>query len=179
MDNSDLDSPNTVPLTSANWTLAGGPSPAPTACYANPPYDVPGQVLLLFQEINADSTTAGEDLQTVLDKQIDCDHEIDYSLLGALGGTGGGTATIYRLREGIERFLITDINDPAGSAMAQSELAVQWDAVSLNVEDFNHVPGGCNVLFMDGHVQFQKWESVKFPTNMSMAALGAMNDGWN
>ena len=35
--------------------------------------------------------------------------------------------TVYRLREGIERFLITDINNPAASTQAQSEIVVMWD----------------------------------------------------
>jgi len=74
-------------------------------------------------------------------------------------GNNGGT-TIYHLREGIERFLITDINNPAASARAQSEIYIMWDNVSgQTVSAFNHVPGGCNVLYMDGHVQF-----VKYPT---------------
>jgi len=80
------------------------------------------------------------------------DQTVDYG--------GGRTETIYRLREGIERFFITDINDPAGSTKAQSELPVMWDQVSKNiaVNGFNHVPGGANVLFMDGHVEF-----IRFP----------------
>lgn len=78
-------------------------------------------------------------------------------------GSGGGD-TIYRLREGIERFLISDINNPAASNMAQSELAVMWDRGGINDEGggptgliwFNHIPGGSNVLYMDGHVEFIK-----------------------
>jgi prepilin-type N-terminal cleavage/methylation domain-containing protein/prepilin-type processing-associated H-X9-DG protein len=70
----------------------------------------------------------------------------------------GAAATAYRLREGIERFLITDINNPAGSAQAQSTIAILFDEVETAVEQFNHVPGGANVLYMDGHVQF-----VRFP----------------
>ena len=74
-------------------------------------------------------------------------------------GNGGGD-TVYRLREGIERFLITDINNPAGSAQAQSECAIMWDHISAEPGAsacFNHVPGGCNVLFMDGHVEFLRY----------------------
>ena len=67
--------------------------------------------------------------------------------------------TLYRFREGIERFFITDINNPAASAQAQSELPVMWDQVSKDVavNGFNHLPGGANVLFMDGHVQFIRY----------------------
>lgn len=69
------------------------------------------------------------------------------------------SATIYRLREGIERFLITDINNPAASARAQSDIFIMLDIISTRVHDFNHVPGGSNVLFMDGHVEFIRYPS--------------------
>jgi prepilin-type processing-associated H-X9-DG protein len=86
----------------------------------------------------------------------------------ATGTTGGGT--VYRLCEGIERFFITDINNPAASAQAQSNIAVMWDTFgscsdSANTGGgtvFNHVPGGCNVLYMDGHAEFIKYPS-KYP----------------
>ena len=71
---------------------------------------------------------------------------------------GHSIDTLYYLREGIERFFITDINNPAASATAQSDLVVYYDLVSTTVAEFNHVPGGSNVLYMDGHVEF-----VKFP----------------
>lgn len=64
----------------------------------------------------------------------------------------------YRLREGIERFLITDINNPANTSMAQSSIPIMWDEISGDdVSHFNHPPGGCNVLYMDGHVEFLKF----------------------
>jgi prepilin-type processing-associated H-X9-DG protein len=85
-------------------------------------------------------------------------------------GNGGGT-TVYRLREGIERFLITDINNPAASAKAQSEIFVMWDNVSTKVEKFNHVPGGSNVLYMDGHVEFVKYPSEAPPVDRLTAAF--------
>jgi len=70
-----------------------------------------------------------------------------------------GSVTLYRLREGIERFFITDINNPAASAAAQSDLYIYYDAISPRVEWFNHIPGGANVLYMDGHVEFLKYPS--------------------
>lgn len=71
-------------------------------------------------------------------------------------GNSGGT-TVMKLREGIERFMITDINNPAGSAQAQSTIFVMWDRLSWTAEDFNHVPGGANILYMDGHASFVKY----------------------
>ncbi len=69
---------------------------------------------------------------------------------------------IYRTREGIERFLITDINNPAASALGQSEIVTMFDFVSTVSSDFNHVPGGSNVLYLDGHVDFLRYPS-SFP----------------
>ncbi len=84
-------------------------------------------------------------------------------------GNGGGK-TVYRLREGIERFLITDINNPAASAKAQSEVWVMLDNVATEVARYNHVPGGSNVLYMDGHVAFVKYPG-KAPVTAVMAAI--------
>ncbi len=79
------------------------------------------------------------------------------------------TSKLYRMREGIERFLITDINNPGAASQAQSEIAVVWDVVSaMNYRHFNHIPGGANVLFMDGHVEFLKYngpDGNRFPSN--------------
>ena len=87
----------------------------------------------------------------------------------------------YRLREGIERFLITDINNSAGASRAQSAIPVMMDAWGANDPNnmffgegggygvyetdmlvFNHVPGGANVLYMDGHVEFNRYDGA-FP----------------
>ncbi|MFA6245280.1 MAG: DUF1559 domain-containing protein, partial [Candidatus Hydrogenedentales bacterium] len=51
------------------------------------------------------------------------------SLFGSDLPGANGTAA-YHLREGIERFYISDINNPAASAKAQSEIAVMWDDIS-------------------------------------------------
>lgn len=92
----------------------------------------------------------------------------DWSAFVAGSGNGGGN-TIFRLKEGVERFMITDINNAGATAQSQSEIAVQWDEISGDeASHFNHVPGGCNVLFMDGHVEFLKFQGLegnKFPVN--------------
>jgi len=66
-----------------------------------------------------------------------------------------GNETFYRTREGVERFMITDINNPAASSKAQSEIFVMHDEQTL--KNFNHTPGGSNVLYLDGHVGFVRY----------------------
>ena len=86
-------------------------------------------------------------------------------------GNGGGE-TVYRLREGIERFLITNINNAAQSAQAQSTVSIMFDQVATNVAAYNHVPGGANILYLDGHVDFQRYEEKgDAPVNALMAVL--------
>lgn len=65
-----------------------------------------------------------------------------------------------RLRIGAERFVIKDINSPAESARAESHIPLAYDTWAANVplfggaKRFNHIPGGSNVLFLDGHVEY-------------------------
>ncbi len=82
----------------------------------------------------------------------------------------GDTDTVFRLREGIERFLITDINNPGASAKAQSDIFVIWDNVSTVAEDYNHIPGGSNILWLDGHVSFVRYPGpIDTPINDAVA----------
>jgi prepilin-type processing-associated H-X9-DG protein len=99
----------------------------------------------------------------------DSDIEVDPG-----NGNGGGD-TVYRLRQGIERFLITDINNPASGAKAASDVFVMFDNVSLIADQFNHVPGGSNVLYMDGHVAFVKYPGPA-PLGRKMAAIMRLFD---
>jgi prepilin-type N-terminal cleavage/methylation domain-containing protein/prepilin-type processing-associated H-X9-DG protein len=88
-----------------------------------------------------------------------------------------------KLKEGAERFLITDINNPAASAQAQSTIFVMMDAWGADIGSglpwsgeqfgtvvFNHVPGGSNVLYMDGHVSFVRYGGQPLPLGVANAA---------
>jgi len=97
-----------------------------------------------------------------------------------------GETDLYWFREGIERFFISDINNPAASSLAQSEVAVMWDSSRIQgsdddnpgqvSEEYNHVPGGANVLFMDGHVQFFKYPQPDGSDAFVMTRAGAQDD---
>ena len=88
--------------------------------------------------------------------------QVDRDVSGGLveGYGNGGGDTIYRLREGIERFLITDINNPAATAQAQSTVFILFDHIATDVSAYNHVPGGANVLYLDGHVDFVRYQEI-------------------
>ncbi|GMU91764.1 MAG: hypothetical protein AMXMBFR4_08220 [Candidatus Hydrogenedentota bacterium] len=89
---------------------------------------------------------------------------------------GGVDVRLEHLREGISRFLITDITNPASAAKAESEVPVYWDTSrgadyndpnpppnaflpdpGMYRAEMNHIPGGANCLFMDGHVEFVRF----------------------
>ena len=83
-----------------------------------------------------------------------------------------GGDTIWKLKDGVERFWITDVNSsssPPSPSILQNSIPVLWDKANMysetefaHIARFNHVPGGSNVLFMDGHVEFVKYPG-KFP----------------
>lgn len=149
----------------------------------DPAEQLPNQVGLAFVSVFFALSGAGlapdinmTNLDQIYDV-LDGDLDVTSGILGAIGSVGGHTQTIHRLREGIERFFITDINNPAGSAESQSDLAVMWDAVSILPGDFNHIPGGANVLYMDGHVGFTKYPGTEYPVNRGAAFSGWFNRG--
>jgi len=101
-------------------------------------------------------------------------------------GSTQGSFTITRLREGVERFSITDINNAAAGAKAQSDIVVSYDE-SINYngmvdgQRFNHVPGGANILYMDGHVEFAKLGTPggrAWPVNQFTGRTSETTGGW-
>lgn len=87
-----------------------------------------------------------------------------------LGSGLGDTGKAMRLREGIERFSVTDINNASAAAAAQSMIPVLFDTFGTGsdielaggISSFNHLPGGSNVLYLDGHVDYVTYNS-RFP----------------
>ncbi|MCK5862632.1 MAG: DUF1559 domain-containing protein [Candidatus Hydrogenedentes bacterium] len=142
-------------------------------------YMGPTQMVGLLDSIIAggllDAVLAGDGV--LMGKVIDDNADLKGVQGGIYEGHGnGGTDTIYRLREGVERFMITDINNPGAGAMAQSTLPMMFDHVAVAINLFNHVPGGSNVLFMDGHTEFQRYEEkgLNLPNRRVAECIGMM-----
>lgn len=108
----------------------------------------PSQVIELFGKLVQAASAAPETAEAIV--------AADMSTQSPENGSGGGN-TIYRLRDGVERFLVTDINNPAASAQAESTIWIMFDQFAITPDLFNHKPGGSNVLYMDGHVEFVRY----------------------
>ena len=174
-----LDEWDKGPSVSPKWAVYGAMAPLGTTgngilepCEVNAiPYGYVGYVLEPDRYSDAAGAAALLQNSMALDMPGAMDPEgtfgSDWPV--AVPGTGnGGGDSIMRLREGIERFLVTDINNPAGSAHAQSMLPVMWDTVMGMAQHFNHIPGGGNALYMDGHVahiRYQSGDAGTFPIN--------------
>jgi prepilin-type N-terminal cleavage/methylation domain-containing protein/prepilin-type processing-associated H-X9-DG protein len=147
----------------------------------------------------------------ILDAQLSGSEDMpaDKTFFGILGNQSsmedralddeGGETLVYRsfsrLREGVERFFITDINNPASGSVGQSTIFIMADAWSLRnvntsggvaqgesagMNTFNHIPGGANVLYMDGHVEFVPYGSkapVWNPPDENAFARGTAGPG--
>lgn len=88
----------------------------------------------------------------------------EYWTVPGYGHAPGGGNTFFRSAIGIGRMFIRDINNPGNDAMPDSKLPVLFDSVaSLGRVQFAHFPLGGNVLFLDGHVEFRKYQQVTTP----------------
>lgn len=79
-------------------------------------------------------------------------------------GEGLGTAefpSLLRLDAGIPRFLITDIHGHS-TYSPLSAIVVLADRPGTANADFDHKPGGANILFADGRTEFETYPSDKY-----------------
>ena len=110
-------------------------------------YTYPGWVVNSEQDVAA----LGEGLKRL----AKVDFERDLTVSGV---------TLRRPKEAVERFLITDINNAAGSAKAQSTIPLLFESSSRHRERGGV---GANVLYMDGHVELIE-HNRKFPVTESV-----------
>lgn len=76
----------------------------------------------------------------------------------------GGFGTVYRLRDGVERTAVTDINNSGAAREMRARIPIMIERPGLQ-------DGGSNVLFLDGHVEFVPYPG-RFPmTEDFIAAL--------
>ena len=80
------------------------------------------------------------------------------------GHAPGGGDTWFRTAIGIGKVFVRDINDPGSDYVPDARIPVLFDSVSQNgLIRMNHLPLGGNVLYLDGHVEFQKYAETTTP----------------
>ena len=102
------------------------------------------------------------------------DNTVNLSSFGFTNYGNSGGSTLNRLSAGVDRFLITDINVIfTGDEVGSSVVPVMWDQISTIISEFSHVPAGQNVLYLDGHVDFHRYDltSTSFPVSPMYAAV--------
>ncbi len=96
------------------------------------------------------------------DQVVDEDWRVD-----GYGHAPGGGNVFFRTSINIGRVFIRDINNPANDAVADSRIPVLFDSVSdVGTIRMNHFPLGGNVLYLDGHVEFEKYTQTTTARDM-------------
>jgi prepilin-type N-terminal cleavage/methylation domain-containing protein/prepilin-type processing-associated H-X9-DG protein len=102
------------------------------------------------------------------------DRNFNIASMGFAGMGNSGGDIVNRLTQGVDRFLIEDINSIfTGDETGASIIPIMWDQISTNITEFSHVPAGQNALYLDGHVEFHRYDvnSSKFPFSPLYAAV--------
>ncbi len=77
------------------------------------------------------------------------------------GHAPGGGDTWFRTAQNIGKVFIRDINDPGSDYVNDGQIPVLFETPGLNgLVRFPHLPVGGNVLYLDGHVEFQKYRET-------------------
>lgn len=93
---------------------------------------------------------------------------------------GAAPLVLHRLENGVSRLLAAAHPD-AWRAPTDADIPVIWDTVRVKesspiVNEFNHLPAAANVLFLDGHVEWGRYERPA-GSNFWMLTQAAFTDG--
>ena len=93
-------------------------------------------------------------------------HDFDQNLQVLPGDGSGGSDTLYRLGDGVERLLSDDFTS---AALMASEIPVMIERPD------NHLPPGGNVLYLDGHVRFVRYPGEWPMTEQTIGILESLD----
>lgn len=130
----------------------------------------------LYANLNYSEKSLNPDqLLVTLDRDIDLRAQLATFGASELAGHefvgNGGTDWLLRIREGVSRFVITDIGNAGAGAKADARIPLMFGNVSARSDNWHHGSPGTNVLYLDGHVEFKRYSDGEFPTNVPFAHL--------
>jgi prepilin-type N-terminal cleavage/methylation domain-containing protein/prepilin-type processing-associated H-X9-DG protein len=149
-----------------------------------------GTAMPVLREIDLQDTPWGElALANVATNGAASDDDFEFkNFTGFQMGAGN---VLHRLELGVERFFITDSSTPDKAEASSARIPIMWDfnrasggGAGRSMETyFSHVPGGANILFLDGHVEFSKYPSTtQFVTStyglLLQSLYGEVMDGF-
>jgi prepilin-type processing-associated H-X9-DG protein len=95
-------------------------------------------------------------------------------------GNPANTDYVTLVTQDVNRFMITDINTSfTGKEYGSTRVPLMWDSLSTDISEFSHVPAGQNALYLDGHVEFARYDmgTTEFPFSPLYAAIsGGFNE---
>jgi prepilin-type N-terminal cleavage/methylation domain-containing protein/prepilin-type processing-associated H-X9-DG protein len=95
-------------------------------------------------------------------------------------GNPANTDYVTQVTQDVNRFMITDINSSfTGKEYGSTRVPLMWDSLSTDIAEFSHVPAGQNCLYLDGHVEFSRYDmgTTEFPFSPLYAAIsGGFNE---
>ena len=164
------------------------------ACPSDPEYD-PDKNFRLVADHQTDGTLAGKvhpdcitnmsysylGWMVVTDKETEAffaeydtmsPEDYDKDLVVSEGSGNAEGDVLHRMSTSVDSFLVTDTNVLIqGNQSGASIVPVMWDQISTDIADYSHVPAGQNVLYLDGHVEFHRYDVISsgFPTSPGSA----------
>ena len=98
-----------------------------------------------------------------------------YGLADPAGiGNPMNTDFVTQVTQDVSRFLQSDINQVfTGKEVGSTSIPLMWDQLSTEISEFSHVPAGQNCLYLDGHVEFERYDmgTTEFPFSPLFAAI--------
>lgn len=146
-------------------------------------YEIPAQLLEVFLAVPGLNQRVTGDIQPDYAK---CADALAHAIEVVPGAGNGGGDVVHRLRARVDQLAIVNVYDPALPALTSAQIPTLWDRLGPGRKRLiqgSHSPAGCNVLYLDGHVEWHEYHPRgDFPANDALPgaiewALGDSSPG--
>lgn len=134
-------------------------------------YEVPAQLIEVFLALpGLNQRVTGE----VEPDYAKCADALAHAIEVVPGAGNGGGEVVHRLRLRFEQLAIANVYDPTLPALTSAQIPTLWDRLGPGKKRLiqgSHSPAGCNVLYLDGHVEWHEYRPRgPFPSNDALPA---------